>query len=57
MSEPSPIKKVLKRLQSVKDNCTDKELSAVSARSAEFYRGYGGGAEHAMAIVIEELLD
>lgn len=57
MSEPSPIKKALKRLQTVKDACADKELSASTTRSSEFYRGYGGGVEHAITIVIEELVD
>lgn len=57
MSQPSAAKQVLTRLQAVKDACADLEPTMASAKSSEFYRGYGEGVNHAMAVVIEELLD
>lgn len=57
MNQPSPIKKVLTRLQAVKDNCADLEKTATSVKSSEFYRGYDEGVDHAMVVVIEELLE
>lgn len=57
MNEHSSIKRVLTSLEDIKEYCLRKQGDAVSTASAEFFRGYREGAQHAESIVIEMLLD
>ena len=57
MPEPSAIKKTLSRLQEVREISLDSEGSTTREEMAAFYRGYRAGADHAITIVIEELVD